>query len=73
MLFKEIVDARTHARTHARTMDDGQRAITKAKNTNKKQLKSVSPNSCEITDNLINKQIYINILKPFYDFYIFDK
>jgi len=30
MLFKEIVDARTHVRTHARTMDDGQWAITKA-------------------------------------------
>jgi len=30
MLFKEIVDARTHGHTDARAMDDGQWAITKA-------------------------------------------
>jgi len=30
MLFKEIVDRRTHARTDGRTMDGGQWAITKA-------------------------------------------
>ena len=27
MLFKEIVDARTHARTHGRTTDDGRRTL----------------------------------------------
>jgi len=26
-LFKEIVDARTHARTHGRTTDDGRRTL----------------------------------------------
>ena len=27
MLFKEIVDGRTHGRTHARTTDDGRRTL----------------------------------------------